>query len=52
MAYKRKHVKERFRPKPGRLLGHADLRTTMIYTHVMNINFETLGSPLDNLNSP
>jgi len=31
------------------LLGHADVRTTMIYTHVMSKNFETLGSPLDNL---
>ena len=34
------------------LLGHADVRTTMIYTHVMSTNFETLGSPLDNLDSP
>ncbi|WP_299980445.1 integron integrase [Desulfobacula sp.] len=33
------------------LLGHADVRTTMIYTHVMSVNFETLGSPLDNLDS-
>lgn len=31
------------------LLGHADVRTTMIYTHVMSKNFETLGSPLDDL---
>ncbi|MBC2705662.1 integron integrase [Desulfobacula sp.] len=33
------------------LLGHADVRTTMIYTHVMSTNFETLGSPLDDLDS-
>jgi len=33
------------------LLGHADVRTTMRYTHVMSTNFETLGSPLDNLDS-
>ena len=32
------------------LLGHADVRTTMIYTHVMSTNFATLGSPLDSLN--
>jgi len=31
------------------LLGHVDVRTTMIYTHVMSKNFETLGSPLDDL---
>jgi len=31
------------------LLGHADVRTTMIYTQVMSRNFETLGSPLDDL---
>ena len=51
MAYKREHVKERFRPKPGKLFEQelADVRTTMIYTHVMSTNFETLGSPLDNL---
>ncbi|MCK5681369.1 integron integrase [bacterium] len=29
------------------LLGHVDVRTTMIYTHVMSTNFETLESPLD-----
>ncbi len=33
------------------LLGHSDVRTTMIYTHVMSTNFETLGSPLDDLDS-
>jgi len=33
------------------LLGHANVRTTMIYTHVMSTNFKTLGSPLDDLDS-
>ena len=33
------------------LLGHADVRTTMIYKHVMSVNFEALGSPLDDLDS-
>lgn len=30
-------------------LGHSDLRTTMIYTHVMEKNLEEIGSPLDTL---
>jgi site-specific recombinase XerC len=29
------------------LLGHADVRTTMIYTHVARIDFKQLQSPLD-----
>jgi site-specific recombinase XerD len=33
------------------LLGHVDIRTTMIYTHVMSVNFETMGSPLDDPDS-
>jgi len=33
------------------LLGHVDVRTTMLYTHLMSVNFETLGSPLDDLDS-
>ena len=31
------------------LLGHADVRTTMVYTHVMNKSLETISSPLDEL---
>ncbi len=30
-----------------RLLGHADVKTTEIYTHVMKHNFDSLKSPLD-----
>ena len=29
------------------LLGHADIRTTMIYTHVANLEMKTVRSPLD-----
>lgn len=31
------------------LLRHADVRTTMIYTHVMSRDFKSPGSPLDSL---
>ncbi len=31
------------------LLGHKDVRTTMIYTHVMNKNLEGLESPFDDI---
>jgi len=32
-----------------RLLGHADVKTTEIYTHVMNCDIDKLVSPLDEL---
>ncbi len=31
------------------LLGHKDVKTTEIYTHVMSTQFENIRSPLDNL---
>ena len=34
------------------LLGHADVTTTEIYTHVMNKDIERLISPLDRLSIP
>jgi len=32
------------------LLGHQNIRTTQIYTHVMNPAIKKIRSPLDNLN--
>jgi len=30
-------------------MGHSDVRTTMIYTHVMDQNLKAISSPLDDL---
>ena len=32
------------------LLGHADVATTMIYTHVLKVGGDAVRSPLDRLN--
>ncbi len=32
-----------------KLMGHADVKTTEIYTHVMEKNISSLSSPLDTL---
>ena len=34
------------------LLGHSDVSTTMIYTHVMNKGARAVRSPLDRLEQP
>jgi len=34
------------------LLGHADVKTTMIYTHVLNKGGKGVKSPLDQMRSP
>jgi integrase len=34
------------------LLGHSDVSTTMIYTHVMNKGARGVKSPLDRLEQP
>jgi integrase len=34
------------------LLGHSDVSTTMIYTHVMNKGARGVKSPLDRLEEP
>jgi site-specific recombinase XerD len=31
------------------LLGHSSLKTTMIYTHVVSVNFDGVRSPLDHI---
>jgi site-specific recombinase XerD len=33
-----------------KLMGHADVKTTEIYTHVMSKDMDAVKSPLDTLN--
>jgi integrase/recombinase XerD len=37
-------------PKLQLLLGHSNLNTTMIYTHISNKQIKEIKSPLDQLN--
>jgi len=34
-----------------KLMGHSNVKTTEIYTHVMGKNITSLSSPLDTLNN-
>jgi len=34
------------------LLGHSDVSTTMVYTHVLNRGGKAVASPLDRLEQP
>lgn len=45
LLMKRVHTKERF-------LGHSDVRTTELYTHVSSALIRNVKSPLDTLDSP
>lgn len=36
-------------PRVQQLLGHKDIRTTMIYTHLTNKDINSLGTPLDKI---